>query len=116
MYVPRNILLAAWLEEIGKRGSDRPIVSFRYIHTLWGIPTGTSIFSGKPFYKYPNLQGAYIWDWVDQGHGCSGRTWTPLLDIWPVITVAVDMPSDGNFNCNGLINPDRTPHPAHGLR
>jgi len=23
-----------------------------------------------------------------------------------------NMPSDGNFLCNGIVNPDRTPHPA----
>ena len=109
MYVPQYPS-AAWLEEIGKRGSDRPIVPSEYSHAM-GNSNGNLDIQWEAIYKYPNLQGAYIWDWVDQGmdavdeHG--RHFWTYGGDYG-----GLDMPSDGNFNCNGLINPDRTPHPA----
>ena len=78
-----------------------------------GNSNGNLDIQWEAIYKYPNLQGAYIWDWVDQGmdavdeHG--RHFWTYGGDYG-----GLDMPSDGNFNCNGLINPDRTPHPCHG--
>lgn len=57
------------------------------------------------------MQGGYIWDWVDQGiltkdeNGCP--FWAYGGDF------GKDMPSDGNFCCNGIVGPDRTPHPAY---
>ena len=75
-----------------------------------GNSTGNLWDQWKEIYKYPNLQGGYIWDWVDQGileTDKNGREyWTYGGDY------GVNAPSDGNFNCNGLVNPDRTPHPA----
>ena len=65
MYVPQYPS-AAWLEEIGKMGSDRPVILSEYSHAMV-IPMVTSISSGKPFTNTPIFKGAYIWDWVDQG-------------------------------------------------
>ena len=59
--------------------------------------------------KYPKFQGGFIWDFVDQalhGKDKQGR------DIY---TYGGDYnkydPSDNNFNCNGLVSPDRVPNP-----
>lgn len=108
MYVPQYPS-AAWLEEIGKEGSDRPIVPSEYAHAM-GNSTGNLWLQWQAIYKYPNLQGGFIWDWVDQGilqKDKNGREfWAYGGDF------GVDMPSDGNFLCNGLVNPDRNPHPA----
>ena len=59
--------------------------------------------------KYPKFQGGFIWDFVDQGlHGkdAEGRA---------IYTYGGDYnnydPSDNNFNCNGLVSPDRVPNP-----
>jgi beta-galactosidase len=61
--------------------------------------------------KYPNLQGAFIWDWVDQGFYMKTAKGEPYWgyggDWGPPGT-----PSDRNFCCNGLVAPDRTPHPG----
>lgn len=108
MYVPQYPS-AAWLEDIGKRGSDRPVVPSEYSHAM-GNSNGNLALQWDAIYKYANLQGGYIWDWVDQGiddvdeNGC--HFWTYGGDY------GTDMPSDGNFLCNGIVNPGRTPHPA----
>ncbi|WP_294627453.1 glycoside hydrolase family 2 TIM barrel-domain containing protein [uncultured Bacteroides sp.] len=108
MYVPQYPG-ESWLESIGKSGSDRPIAPSEYAHAM-GNSTGNLWGQWQAIYKYPNLQGGYIWDWVDQGilqKDKNGREyWAYGGDF------GVDMPSDGNFLCNGLVNPDRGPHPA----
>lgn len=108
MYVPQYPD-AAWFEEIGKEGSDRPIVPSEYAHAM-GNSTGSLYDQWKAIYKYPNLQGGFIWDWVDQGFeekDKNGRLYYTYGGDY-----GVNAPSDGNFLCNGLINPDRNPHPA----
>ena len=108
MYVPQYPN-AAWLESIGKEGSDRPVAPSEYAHAM-GNSTGSLWDQWKAIYKYPNLQGGYIWDWVDQGlnktdeNGC--HYWGYGGDF------GINMPSDGNFCCNGIVSADRTPHPA----
>lgn len=58
------------------------------------------------------LQGGFIWDWVDQGllkENSDGRKY------WAYGGDFGDTPNDLNFCINGLVWPDRTPHPAlHG--
>ncbi|MDR1343762.1 MAG: DUF4981 domain-containing protein [Tannerellaceae bacterium] len=108
MYVPQYPS-AKWLEDIGAAGSDRPVVPSEYSHAM-GNSNGNLWDQWKAIYKYPNLQGGYIWDWVDQGLDAVDkdmrRYWTYGGDY------GVNAPSDGNFLCNGLVNPDRNPHPA----
>lgn len=108
MYVPQYPS-AGWLEKIGKEGSDRPVAPSEYAHAM-GNSTGNLWSQWKAIYQYPNLQGGFIWDWVDQGilqKDKNGREfWAYGGDF------GVNSPSDGNFNCNGLVNPDRNPHPA----
>ncbi|WP_299230335.1 glycoside hydrolase family 2 TIM barrel-domain containing protein [uncultured Bacteroides sp.] len=108
MYVPQYPS-ADWLEYIGKTGSDRPVVPSEYSHAM-GNSSGNLWNQWKAIYKYPNLQGGYIWDWVDQGIlmcDDEGREyWAYGGDF------GEDMPSDGNFCCNGIVGPDRKPHPS----
>jgi beta-galactosidase len=60
---------------------------------------------------HEQLQGGFIWDWVDQGFAARNSEGVPFWafggDYGPP-----DVPSDQNFCCNGLVAPDRTPHPA----
>lgn len=108
MYVPQYPS-AAWLESVGKKGSDRPIIPSEYSHAM-GNSSGNLDLQWEAIYKYPNLQGGFIWDWVDQGleqFDENGRKfWAYGGDF------GVNMASDGNFNNNGIIGPDRNPHPA----
>jgi len=61
--------------------------------------------------SHDQLQGASIWDWVDQGYAKRNEKgelfWAYGGDYGPPGT-----PTDRNFCCNGLVAPDRTPHPA----
>ncbi len=108
MYVPQYPS-AAWLEEIGKNGSDRPVVPSEYSHAM-GNSNGNLALQWQAIYEYPNLQGGYIWDWIDQGIDATDEKgvhyWTYGGDY------GKDTPSDGNFLCNGIVNPNRSPQPA----
>jgi len=59
--------------------------------------------------RYPSLQGGFIWDWVDQALEYTDEEGNPYLayghDYHP------DLPTDGNFLNNGLVDPYRNPHP-----
>lgn len=60
--------------------------------------------------KYDQLQGGFIWDWVDQGIQCTtaeGQKYYCYGGDFGPDTV----PSDGNFCCNGLVQPDRKLNP-----
>ncbi len=100
---------AEWFRRQGENAPDRPVVPSEYAHAM-GNSTGSLDLQWSYIYKYPNLQGGFIWDWVDQGlaeKDENGRLyWTYGGDY------GKNMPSDGNFCCNGIINPDRDPHPA----
>ena len=90
--------------------NDRPLIQCEYAHAM-----GNSVGNLQDYWdvieKYPILQGGFIWDWVDQGlvkTDENGKTfWTYGGDFGPPGT-----PTDGNFCINGLVFPDRTPHPA----
>ena len=61
------------------------------------------------FDSEPWAHGGFIWDWVDQGirkNGSNGK------DFWAYGGDFGDKPNDDNFNTNGLVLPDRTPHPG----
>ncbi len=108
MYVPQYPS-AEWLGEIGREGSDRPVVPSEYSHAM-GNSSGNLWDQWKEIYRYPNLQGGFIWDWVDQGlleKDENGRIYYAYGGDY-----GVNAPSDGNFLCNGIVGPDRTPHPA----
>lgn len=109
MFVPQYPS-TAWLEDIGVKGADRPVVPSEYAHAM-GNSTGDLYGQWQAINKHPQLQGGYIWDWQDQGilqtDPKNGRTfWAYGGDF------GVDQPSDGNFMCNGIIGSDQVPHPA----
>ena len=59
--------------------------------------------------KYPNLQGGFIWDFVDQGirwKGKNGKTIYAYGGDFNRFDVSYN-----NFCCNGLFSPDRRPNP-----
>ncbi|ASW76498.1 beta-galactosidase [Chryseobacterium piperi] len=108
MYVPQYPG-ADWLDKTGREGSDRPVVPSEYSHAM-GNSNGNLDLQWQAIYTYPNLQGGYIWDWVDQGifqKDKNGKVfWAYGGDF------GKEMPSDGNFLINGIVSPDRTQHPA----
>lgn len=100
---------ADWFKGIGENIPSRPAVPCEYAHAM-GNSVGSLDWQWKYIYKYPNTQGGFIWDWVDQGLkeiDDAGRIYFTYGGDY-----GKDLPSDGNFLCNGVVNPDRDPHPS----
>ncbi len=89
---------------------NRPFIWIEYSHAM-GNSNGNLADDWEFVHSEPNVQGGYIWDWVDQGlekTNEKGETyWAYGGDFEPE-----GVAHDGNFCLNGLVNPDRTPHPA----
>jgi len=89
---------------------NRPVIQCEYAHSM-GNSTGNLQDYWDAIESHERLQGGFIWDWVDQGFAATGdhgeAYWAFGGDYGPD-----DVPSDLNFCCNGLVAPDRTPHPA----
>jgi beta-galactosidase len=90
--------------------NDRPLIMCEYAHAM-GNSTGNFQDYWDVIEKYPILQGGLIWDWVDQGllrtSPDGEKYWTYGGDYGEE-----GISSDGNFCINGLVWPDRTPHPG----
>ncbi len=86
----------------------RPLVQCEYAHAMGNGPGGFKEY-WDAFWKYPNLQGGFVWDWIDQGIQCRREDGT--IDYLYGGDFG-DQPNDGNFLLNGLVFPDRTPSPA----
>jgi beta-galactosidase len=96
--------------EYARNHSDRPLILCEYAHAM-GNSVGNLFEYWDAIKQYRQLQGGFIWDWVDQGI----RTRTP--DGTEYFAFGGDfgppeVPSDGNFCMNGLVAADRTPHPS----
>ena len=91
-----------------KYGNGRPFFEIEYAHAM-GNSTGNFQQYWDVTDAQPWAHGGFIWDWVDQGlrrKGPYGR------DLWAYGGDFGDKPNDDNFNTNGLVLPDRTPHPG----
>lgn len=99
-----------YLEAYGRKVQDRPLIMCEYSHAM-GNSNGNLREYWEIIERYDHLQGGFIWDWVDQGIAQTdekGRKyWAYGGDFGPD-----NVPSDSNFCINGLVSPDRTPHPA----
>ncbi|OVA04094.1 Beta galactosidase small chain/ domain 5 [Macleaya cordata] len=86
----------------------RPLILCEYSHAM-GNSNGNIHEYWEAIDNTFGLQGGFIWDWVDQGllkEGSDGsKHWAYGGDFG-------DTPNDLNFCLNGLMWPDRTPHPA----
>lgn len=86
----------------------RPYIFCEYAHAQ-GNSTGHFKEFWDIFEKYPNMQGGFIWDWVDQGLLKTDSNGTAFFAYGGDFG---DEPNDGNFCINGLVFPDRKPKPA----
>jgi len=87
---------------------DRPIIMCEYAHSM-GNSTGNLKEYWDIIRKYRRICGGFIWDWVDQG--LKKRT-EDGVEYWAYGGDFGDEPNDGNFCINGLVWPNREPHPA----
>jgi len=105
---------APWdLKWYGYSRQYRPLIMCEYAHAM-GNSTGNFQDYWDVIEKYPQLQGGCIWDWVDQGIlKPAEKPGQPDSYLFGGDYGPKDVPSDGNFLCNGIVFPDRKPHPGY---
>ncbi|MCB9283596.1 MAG: DUF4981 domain-containing protein [Lewinellaceae bacterium] len=111
MYPEPEHLIAYAEGKVTNGTPNRPLIMCEYAHSM-GNSTGNLQEYWDIIESHDYLQGGLIWDWVDQGltkYTPEGeKYWAYGGDFGPPGL----MPSEGNFLINGLVFPDRTPHPA----
>jgi beta-galactosidase len=93
-----------------EKNTDRPLIQCEYAHAM-GNSTGNFQQYWDVIEKYDNMQGGFIWDWVDQGILTKNEEGVPFWAYGGDLG-ADAYRSDVNFCLNGIVNPDRTAHPA----
>lgn len=97
-------------EYASRKDAQRPFIMCEYAHAM-----GNSSGNFQEYFDIiatsPHMQGGFIWDWVDQGLLTTGDNkqsyWGYGGDFG-----AENYTHDENFCCNGLVAPDRQPHPG----
>lgn len=89
-------------------GETRPLILCEYAHAM-GNSLGSFDDYWQAFKEYPRLQGGFIWDWVDQG---LSKTDDNGVHYWAYGGDFGDTLNDRQFCINGLLFPDRSPHPS----
>jgi len=111
-YVDMISRMYARIPEIIRLATDpddhRPMVLCEYAHAM-----GNSVGNLKEYWdairSHKRLIGGFIWDWSDQGL----RKKSPDgKEFWAYGGDYGDNPNDGNFCCNGLVQPDRKCNPS----
>lgn len=107
------------MKQQAQRVTDRPFMMREYGHAM-----GNSMGNLKEYwdvvYEDSSICGLAIWDFVDQGFAVDiktnkihygSRLTKDENEYWAYGGDFGDKPNDGNFCCNGLLAPDRTPNP-----
>jgi beta-galactosidase len=103
--------IEGWAEKATK--DQRPLILCEYSHAMGNSNGGLADY-WSAFRRHDALQGGFVWEWVD--HGIKqvderGR------EFWAYGGDFGEQPHDGNFCADGIVWPDRTPHPAlHELK
>ena len=100
-----------YMKDYAKRKDvKRPFIMCEYSHAM-GNSSGNFQAYWDIIHSSPNMQGGFIWDWVDQGFEMTdevGRKyWAYGGDMG-----SQNYTNDDNFCHNGLVWADRTPHPG----
>ncbi len=108
---------------------EKPFIMCEYSHAM-GNSNGDFWSYWRPIYAGAHhLQGGFIWDWVDQGIRTPVPPSRDIVRMENPKSLPVDpkrgtffayggtfggpdVASDGNFCANGLVSPDRVPHPG----
>ncbi len=97
--------LVAWAT---RATPDRPLIMCEYIHAM-NNSCGSLVDYWDAIRTHPGLQGGFVWDWKDQA----------LVQQLPDGTERLayggdfgDVPNDGPFCLNGLVDAERRPHPS----
>ncbi|HYE08406.1 MAG TPA: glycoside hydrolase family 2 TIM barrel-domain containing protein [Planctomycetota bacterium] len=100
--------VAAIVEHALSGKDRRPLIMCEYAHAM-----GNSCGNLKEYWEAiestPGLQGGFIWELIDHG---IVKTTDDGREFWAYGGDFGDTPNDTNFCCDGLVWPDRAPHPA----
>lgn len=118
MYPPPERMAAE-----AKKRPEMPLLLCEYTHAMGNSNGGLDRY-WQLFYADNNMQGAFVWDWVDQGlrvpvpaeyRDKSGtKTFLAYGGWWED---PLRLHNDNNFCMNGLVNADRKPHPGlHAIK
>ena len=117
-----SYLPPARLKSEAQRIADKPFFMREFAHMM-GNSGGNLTEYMDVIYADSSIAGAAVWDWVDQGiakpiDGSPLRWKGQGLELekgeyWAYGGDFGDRPNDGNFVINGLLAPDRTPHPHY---
>ncbi|HEY0866104.1 MAG TPA: glycoside hydrolase family 2 TIM barrel-domain containing protein, partial [Fimbriimonas sp.] len=95
-------------EGANERSRRMPFILCEYAHAMGNGPGGLKEY-WELFHKYDNVQGGFVWEWIDHGirqHAEDGREYFAYGGDF-----GEDV-HDGNFVVDGLVFPDRTPSPG----
>ncbi|WP_033149238.1 glycoside hydrolase family 2 TIM barrel-domain containing protein [Prevotella sp. P6B1] len=99
-----SYLYPADLKKNAEAVKDKPFMMREYAHAM-GNSCGNLQEYWDVIYNDSSICGAAIWDWVDQGLEKDG--------YYAYGGDFGDQPNDGPFNINGVVAPDRQPHPHY---
>ncbi|MGW6903584.1 glycoside hydrolase family 2 TIM barrel-domain containing protein [Streptomyces sp. NPDC054940] len=83
---------------------ELPFIQCEYGHAMGNGPGGIADYQ-QIFERHERLQGGFIWEWIDHGVKHAELGYAYGGDFGEEL-------HDGNFVCDGLIFPDRTPSPG----
>jgi beta-galactosidase len=114
MYTPPAIVV----ERAAKRPT-MPLILCEYIHSMGNSDGGLKEY-WDVFYAGTNAQGAFVWDWIDQGirqpipapYQPAGAAKASFMAYGGYWEDRVGVANDNTFCQNGLIGADRKPHPG----
>ncbi len=90
------------------RNPQKPLIQCEYAHAM-GNSLGGFADYWDMYRRYPALQGGFIWDFADQGFRETDSDGNVIYSF--AGDYEPDLSSESNFNCNGLLSPDRRPNP-----
>jgi len=101
------------LADYANSNPERPLIMAEYAHAM-GNSVGNLDKYWQVIYQHEQLQGGFIWDWVDQTFLETNENGDKF---WGYGGDYNDGDNNKNFLANGLIQPDRTLNPhAHEVR
>lgn len=108
IYCPMYSRVWALRQWVNER-QERPMILCEYAHAM-GNSVGNLQDYWDLIYQYDNLQGGFIWDWVDQSFAKKDDEGN---DIWAYggDLGFVGIVNDSNFCANGLVAADRSLRP-----
>lgn len=108
IYCPMYPRIWSLARHVNQR-DPRPLIMCEYAHAM-GNSVGNLQDYWDLIYKYDQLQGGFIWDWVDQTFERKDEKGRKIWAYGGDMGFA-GVVNDSNFCANGLVDASRIPHP-----